>query len=406
MQRVVLMHVTETAARSPFAVAIAAWLALLSWATPPQADAQDEGRRSNERSRVLSSYSRVVSKHVPFNIGGGLGKVEEVIVSHGEAATLRLHFVVHTARRRPAWRLVVRDGNNRVVWSYTPVAGADADFWSDEFQGGVAKVEVHSTERGSTLRLSIDKVAVSGAVSQPEATTPPDSRAPIQTQSQRIKDLGRAVARLRFIGDDDKGYYCTGVLVAHDLLMTNYHCPRTDNERRSTLVDFDFDFDSAIPKTLRLKNLVIGDRRMDFAIYRLSVVMADRSPLKLDAGNVEDGQALIVIQHPAGQPKQVSILDCRVSDPDAATSVSTDFGHLCDTLGGSSGAPVLDEQTGLMIGLHHLGFNEKSRRPVNAAILLKHIVRYVKRHKRSDVVSALGLPTNRSRRSSLPSTPP
>lgn len=394
---------TETAGSSPFAVAIAAWLALLSCAAPPQADAQ-EGLRRFERSRVLSSYSRVVKKHVAFNIGGGVGKVDEVIVSHGEAAALRLHFVVHTAPRRPAWSLVVRDASNRVVWSYTPVAGESADFWSDEFPGGVAKVEVYSGERGSALRLSIDKVAVSGMVSQPEATTPPDSRAPIHTQSQRIKDLGRAVARLRFIGDDHKGYYCTGVLVAHDLLLTNYHCPRTDSERRSTLVDFDFDFDSAVPKTLRLKNLVIGDRRLDFAIYRLSVAPADRSPLKLDAVNVEDGQALIVIQHPAGQPKQVSILDCRVSDPNAAAGVSTDFGHLCDTLGGSSGSAVLDEQTGLMIGLHHLGFNEKSRRPVNAAILLKHIVRYVKRHKRSDVVAAMGLLTNRSRQGSPPST--
>jgi hypothetical protein len=372
---------------------MAAWLTLLPCVAVTPAAARQ--RLSFERGKVLSSYSHVVPKNVPLSIGGGIGKVAEVIIARREAVSLRLHFVVHVAPSRPTWALVVFDGDNRATWSHSPVADSGADFWSDEIRGGTAKVEVYSTEAGSALRLSIDKIAVSTPVTRSEAITPPDSRAPIVTQSKRVRDLGRAVARLRFIGDDDEGYYCTAVLVAPDLLMTSYHCPQSDGERRSTLVDFDFDSDNEVPKTLRIKSLLIGDSRLDFALYRLSDVLADRPSLKLDERSVVDGQALILIQHPAGEPKQVSLLDCRVNEGRAESSA--DFGHLCDTLGGSSGSPVLDERTGLMLGLHHIGFRDDSQERVNRAVSLTDIADHLRRRGRFDLLSAMGLDMNRRR---------
>lgn len=395
----------EKPGRAARAAVAAAWLALLSLMTVTPAAARQ--RLSFERSKVLSSYSHVVSKNVPFSIGDGIGKVAEVIVARREAVSLRLHFVVHAAPPRPTWALVVLDDDNRVAWSHSAADGSAADFWSDETSGGVAKVEVYSTEAGSALRLSIDKIAVSTPVTRPESVTPPDGRAPITTQSQRVRELGRAVARLRFIGDDDEGYYCSAVLVAPDLLITSYHCPQSDGERRSTLVDFDFDSANEVPKTLRMKSLVIGDSRLDFAIYRLSAALPERPSLRPDERSVVDGQALILIQHPAGEPKQVSLLDCRVSG--AHAEASTDFGHLCDTLGGSSGSPVLDEQTGLLLGLHHIGFSDESQERVNRAVAFKDIAGYLRRRGRFDLLSEMGLNANRrgsrARRPSTKMTP-
>jgi V8-like Glu-specific endopeptidase len=66
----------------------------------------------------------------------------------------------------------------------------------------------------------------------------------------------------------------------------------------------------------------------------------------------------MVIQHPGGEPKQVSFIACEaIQDPVDGRGPETDFTHTCDTAGGSSGAPVFDLQ-GRLVGLHHYGFAE------------------------------------------------
>ena len=85
----------------------------------------------------------------------------------------------------------------------------------------------------------------------------------------------------------------------------------------------------------------------------------------------------MIIQHPGGQPKQVSFFpNCAgatVTVPGRQTTDS-DFGHVCDTLGGSSGSPVLDFDTGQVVGLHHLGFREGIDKPENQAVHVKQIL--------------------------------
>ena len=63
-----------------------------------------------------------------------------------------------------------------------------------------------------------------------------------------------------------------------------------------------------------------------------------------------------MIEHPAGESKQVSRVDCKVQGVDliGRSTDKTDFGHTCDTLGGSSGSPVLDPAHLEVVGLHHL----------------------------------------------------
>ena len=51
-----------------------------------------------------------------------------------------------------------------------------------------------------------------------------------------------------------------------------------------------------------------------------------------------------------------------------------DFGHRCDTLGGSSGAPVLDLQSGRIVGLHHWGYLDSDPDPVNQAVHFRLIL--------------------------------
>ena len=86
------------------------------------------------------------------------------------------------------------------------------------------------------------------------------------------------------------------------------------------------------------------------------------------------GAPVFIIQHPAGEPKQISKINCAAGTVpvDGRTSAS-DFTHTCDTVGGSSGSPVFNE-TGDLVGLHHYGFNEGGFWTENRAIRMKRIV--------------------------------
>jgi V8-like Glu-specific endopeptidase len=350
---------------------------------------------SFERAQVLAQYGEVVPRSISLPIGQGIGKVSEANVTHGNTSTLRLHFQVQNAPAQPTWAVVLRDSNNKFVWAYSPAAaGRESDFWSHEVRGHTARVEVYSTEENNPLQLSIDRICVSRPMVKPEAITPPDNRASIRTQSETIRNWGRAVARIRFIADNDGGgYVCTGILVAPDLLLTNDHCPRSDSERKSTLVEFDYDSSNAALTTLRLKETILANAELDFALYRLSDRPANRQPLRLTEITVAENQALLIIQHPAGEPKQVSIIDCRASGAqlDGITTRLTDFGHLCDTLGGSSGSGVLDINSGQVIGLHHLGFNSSSRQLVNRAVHIRLIADYIRGKNKPEILAEMGL---------------
>jgi hypothetical protein len=69
-------------------------------------------------------------------------------------------------------------------------------------------------------------------------------------------------------------------------------------------------------------------------------------------------EELAIIQHPGGNEKQISFINCTVMAlPVDGRANETDFSHTCDTAGGSSGSPVFNAN-GVLVGLHHYGFND------------------------------------------------
>lgn len=347
----------------------------------PKAEAQ---RLKFERDLVSSRYCTVTRRQIPFVAGGGTGKVAEVVVSEPHASGLRLHFRHRRVPRPARWKARLYDAADRLVQEYSASPGSDG-FWSDEVRGGVARVELHSDFAAQRIDLEIDRVAIMAPPTKPQAITPPDNRVSIQSQSSNVREWGRAVARLRVLGQEH-GYYCTAFLVAPDLLMTNYHCAPSADELPSALVDFDYDSANAAPLTVRLKELIVLSKELDLALYRLAETPGQRRPLVLATTRPKNNQALLVIQHPAGEVKQVSLIDCRVNAPQVAGASRklTDFGHLCDTLGGSSGSAVIDPRTGSVVGLHHLGFEPKSQQLFNRAVHTDLILSFLRRQPGGD----------------------
>jgi hypothetical protein len=334
---------------------------------------------SVERGRVLSEYgdSDIVQLSLP--IEKGVGTVSSQIMKRSGASRLRLHFTVEVPAPSSGWIIQVLDKKNKKIWAYA-VSPQDSDIWSDELIGDSAKIEVVSLADLTGLKLTLDRIVVSKKPTVIKALTV-NKLMPISSQPMFIQEWGRAIARVPFVSDlNGKQYLCTGFLLSADLFITNNHCIATDREMRSGLAEFDYDVPGAVPTTFHFKEILKTDPELDFTLLRLSAP-SGRHGLAVDITEPAESKALIVIQHPAGRPKEVSIDNCKVigAQVPGITSQLTDFGHGCDTLGSSSGSPAMDLGTGKVIGLHHLGFLPTND-PVNRAVRFQQIFDFLKKN--------------------------
>jgi hypothetical protein len=359
-----------------------------------------QGQISVARERVLTKEGEAAPTSIElFPIESGIGKVKVKPIDVENASSLQLHFRIQSAPANPTWAIQVKDATGRVASIISASMVSGNDFWSDEIPGKTATVEIISiAEEDPARRLEIKIIEIIKGIPPitPEAITPPNQLETIAGQSSAVKILGRAVARLRFKGDDGSRYRCTAFLISRDLLLTNNHCIRTDSERGSAFVDFDYDDAGSNQTSARLKELVLTNPELDFTILRLmSPVSTDRGFLILASVKPAADQSLLIIQHPSGEPKQVSRQDCIVDNPTiiGVSPQPTDFSHKCDTKGGSSGAPVFDStaQDAKVVGLHHLGFDERSQFLVNRAVRIGLIIDFIRSQKPS-LLSELGIP--------------
>jgi S1-C subfamily serine protease len=356
-----------------------------------------------ERSKVFARAGFVMPYLQQLPIGKGIGLVAELPVNRTGTQTLRLHFNASSTNQSPTWAIRIVEDNpaRRLLWSFSSSEAEHSDFWSDELRSNAVRVEIHSTQENNPLLLSIDRMIVDGSQAAPQAITPPNDLEKWGLQGAQRRAWGKSVARIRFVSDDDgESYFCTGFLVSPDVIMTNHHCIKTQREARSANVDFDYDFEFAPTDTIRGKELLLpSNPELDFALVRLRnpVDATARVPFKLVADLPTSGQQLLVIQHPGGEPKQISVTGCVVKGIGVKGSGEklSDFEHGCDTKGGSSGAAALNV-AGNVIGLHHLGFRENDPHPdkpelLNRAVLMKEIIDFLRQKGITELNAALGI---------------
>lgn len=166
-----------------------------------------------------------------------------------------------------------------------------------------------------------------------------------------LRQLARSIGLLRVAFANESVKSCTGWLISRDEIVTNHHC--VDGPIDS--IDIVFDFLDLETRSVRLEVDPIVRRSnpdIDYAILRLQSPVENRNPLPVSARAPEAGEPLFVIHHPAYLPLQVSRRSCRSEGTEDFT-----LRHSCNTLEGSSGAPVF--RGGSVVALHRAR-NEKS----------------------------------------------
>lgn len=149
--------------------------------------------------------------------------------------------------------------------------------------------------------------------------------------------------------DQPLGCFCSGFLVAADVLATAGHCVKSEQDLASVRFVFGFRMlDASRARTtfpssdvyggVELIGRALGDDGTDWALVRLDRKVSDRAPLKVRArGRIADSAKLFVIGHPCGLPQKYAPGAVVRDNAPAAFFVAN-----LDTYGGNSGSPVFN----------------------------------------------------------------
>lgn len=217
-------------------------------------------------------------------------------------------------------------------------------------------------------------------------------------------------ARLPSIGrievDDGAGYrHCgTGWIIAERVIATNRHVAEifarkagaggrflksflgTDMAAR---IDFCEEYQSREALEVDVEEIIFledVDRALpDIAFLKLAAHGDLPAPIPVSNAPLQPGASLAVVGYPAFDPRYGldaaeaakaifgTIYDVKRLSPGCVMSVSSHtwaFAHDATTLGGNSGSPVLDVDTGHVIGMHFLGDFRRANYAVKASTLL------------------------------------
>ncbi|EPX59130.1 hypothetical protein D187_003232 [Cystobacter fuscus DSM 2262] len=157
----------------------------------------------------------------------------------------------------------------------------------------------------------------------------------------------------------------SGVLISNRLLLTNHHVIEDAQAARELLVEFDYELDeNEQPRPLTRFTfdpdtffLTSSEDDLDFTIVALGRrVLGTRDvsefgycPLFATGDRHVLGEFVNIVQHPDGDYKQVIIRENRL-----VTRLDTVMHYMADTMPGSSGSPVFNDQWEF-VALHHWG---------------------------------------------------
>jgi S1-C subfamily serine protease len=161
------------------------------------------------------------------------------------------------------------------------------------------------------------------------------------------------------------GCFCSGFLVAPDIVATAGHCVKNQADLANIRFVFGFRMTDAehartnfpaddVYAGASLIGRQLAQDGTDWAVVRLERAAVGRKPVKFrTSGKVGNTQALFVVGHPCGLPQKYAP-GARVRDNTPAPFFAANL----DTYGGNSGSPVFNASSGTVEGILVRGEND------------------------------------------------
>jgi V8-like Glu-specific endopeptidase len=151
--------------------------------------------------------------------------------------------------------------------------------------------------------------------------------------------------------------FCSGTLIAPDLVLTAGHCIDDEKVCRKTSFVFDFKMPSAKSSVSPLafdsksvygcKDLVyrVNANTSDFAVIRLDRPVTDRAPATMTSAPIQDHAEVFMLGYPMGIPLKYA------NDSRVRFTRSHSFMTDLDAFGGNSGSGVFSNETNELLGI-------------------------------------------------------
>ena len=215
-------------------------------------------------------------------------------------------------------------------------------------------IEPHSDDEQGDLGLSQSQVIV-GSVDWSSTTLLADSKA----------EKARAVGYLQIPAKRSR---CTAWLASDDIVITNNHCIANETEAVGARVSFNYE--DGISTTLRTwydcSQFVKTWENLDMTALRCAPIGGElpgqvHGYLRVSDADAEMNASIYILHQNCDSFTNSGCSPTKKYSPGTvmnATYRITDVSYNADTLGGSSGSPVLSEKTHEVVALHHYGFNK------------------------------------------------
>ncbi len=312
-------------------------------------------------------------------ITGNVGEIVESFEVRKQGATF---IIVHFSNfsLNDSDYVEIRDANGILKQVITNDDPGKTDLWAFLVDGDTAFVNLISGSTGAqAYGFDIDQYGYGITPLRIESTCEIDDKVDIECVSNTPQyERARSVGRM-YYKKDYYWYLCTGSLISQENhFLSNEHCINSQSVVNTLQVRFNYQKSICGGNILESYDTFYGDTFLvsDYD-YDLSLMTLSGNPqatygyLELDPRNMALNETVYIPQHPGGRPKMYDsgpVVDTVVH----GRTFNSDFGHLVDTEGGSSGAPVISMNDHKVVGLHHWGgctFTDGQ----NQAVLMKNV---------------------------------